>query len=48
MLNADEIFITNSTQGILPITHVNDKLVKNNNNSKISQKLQEIFISKIC
>ena len=47
MLNADEIFITNSTQGILPITHVNDKLVKNNNNSNISQKLQEIFISKI-
>ena len=47
LLNADEIFITNSTQGILPITHINNKLVKNNEDSKITQKLHETFIKKI-
>lgn len=47
LLNSDEVFITNSTQGILPITHINDKQINDSICYEVTKNLQEIFISKI-
>ena len=47
LLDADEIFITNSTQGILPITHINKKEINNAECGDITSKLYKIFTEKI-
>ena len=47
LFNSDEVFITNSTQGILPITHINDKQINNSICYEVTKNLREIFISKI-
>ena len=47
LLNSDEVFITNSTQGILPITHINDKQINDSICYEVTKNLREIFISKI-
>ena len=47
LLDADEIFITNSTQGILPITHINNKEINNAKCGDITSKLYKIFTEKI-
>ena len=47
LLDADEIFITNSTQGILPITHINNKEINNAECGDITSKLYKIFTEKI-
>lgn len=44
LMNADEIFVTNSTQAILPITRVNNKNINNGDFGKITEKLYKNFL----
>ncbi len=47
LINADEIFVTNSTQAILPIIKINDKKLSNNKCGEITKKLYDIFMDSI-
>jgi D-alanine transaminase len=44
LINADEIFITNSTQAILPIKKINNKTINNGEVGKITEKLYKHFL----
>ena len=44
LLNADEVFITNSTQAILPIKKINNKIINNGETGDITNKLYKNFL----
>ena len=44
LINADEVFITNSTQAILPIGKINNKIINNNEIGNITKKLYKHFL----
>ena len=44
LINADEIFITNSTQAILPIKKINNKAINNGKVGKTTEKLYKYFL----
>ena len=44
LINADEIFITNSTQAILPIKKINNKIINNGEIGIITEKLYKHFL----
>lgn len=44
LLNADEVFITNSTQAILPIKKINNKIINNGKTGNITNKLYRNFL----
>ena len=44
LLNADEVFITNSTQAILPIKKINNRIINNGETGDITNKLYKNFL----
>ncbi len=47
LVSADEVFITNSTQGILPITYIDKIKVNNGKCGVITKKLHQYFLKSI-
>jgi len=47
LTNADEVFITNSTQGILPITKLNNNILNNGDFGPVTEILRKEFLQHI-
>jgi D-alanine transaminase/branched-chain amino acid aminotransferase len=44
LLNADEVFISSTTKGVLPITKINSRIISNGQVGKITKELQKIIL----
>lgn len=47
LFSSDEVFITNSTQGVLPIIKINNKKINKGTCGEISKKLHQLYLKKI-